>query len=237
MSVVFQYAVKVVCGKSDGKVVAPGEYWTAVNVNNPNLRSVKFRKKIAIALPSERAGPVTDFFSARLGPGEALEIDRADIYEHAKQFDFIKGFVTIESGVELDVVAVYTAAGSDGRVETLDIERVAPRRLTLALPDLVPVPDDKGYFCRMEGDKLIVTVKNQGGAPAGASVTMVDFGTHGTVTMPTPQLAAGASVNLYFAVPKGCFDPDCEFQIIVDCNHQIMEGNETNNSAKGSCIG
>lgn len=40
-----------------------------------------------------------------------------------------EGFVVIESGVELDVVAVYTAAGMDGEVRTLHTERVPPRAI------------------------------------------------------------------------------------------------------------
>jgi hypothetical protein len=39
----------------------------------------------------------------------------------------LKGFVVIESEVELDVVAVYTAAGSDRQVETIHTERVPAR--------------------------------------------------------------------------------------------------------------
>jgi len=68
MRILFQYAVKFVCGKSNGDVVAPGEYWTAINVHNPTSTQVKFRKKIAIGLPSERPGPVLKFFDAILGP-------------------------------------------------------------------------------------------------------------------------------------------------------------------------
>lgn len=120
--------MKFVCGKSEGHVVAPGDYWTAINVHNPTSRNVRFRKKIAIALPSERPGPVTGYFDARLGPDEALEIDRRDIFEHARQdVDFLKGFVIIESEIELDVVAVYTAAGRDGHVVTIHTERVISR--------------------------------------------------------------------------------------------------------------
>ena len=42
----------------------------------------------------------------------------------------LKGFVVIESDVELDVVAVYTAAGDSGQVQTLHMERVPPRGST-----------------------------------------------------------------------------------------------------------
>jgi hypothetical protein len=60
----FQYAVKVVCGKSDGKVVIPGKYLTAINVHNPTETAIGFRKKFAVALPSEKPGPVSEFFQA-----------------------------------------------------------------------------------------------------------------------------------------------------------------------------
>jgi hypothetical protein len=35
--------------------------------------------------------------------------------------------VVIESDIDLDVVGVYTAAGDDGQVRALDVERVRPR--------------------------------------------------------------------------------------------------------------
>ena len=132
----FQYAVKFVCGKSAGTVVAPGTYFTAINVHNPTYTEIRFRAKIAVALPGLKPGPVSKFFDARLGPDEALEIDCPDILRHAEtRAEFLKGFVVIQSNVELDVIAVYTAAGRDGQVETLHTERVPPRRLELGLPD------------------------------------------------------------------------------------------------------
>ena len=69
---VMQYAVKFVCGKSDGTVVAPGEYWTAINVHNPTPLPVKFKKKFAVGFPSERPGPVSKFFDAKLEPDETF---------------------------------------------------------------------------------------------------------------------------------------------------------------------
>ena len=125
----FQYAVKFVCGKGDGKIVAKGLYFTAINVHNPSGDGVGFSKKFAIALPEEKAGPVSKVFDAKLGADEALEIDNADIFHHTEsKSDFLKGFVVIDSKVELDVVAVYTAAGENGLVEALHTERVPARR-------------------------------------------------------------------------------------------------------------
>ena len=129
-SMVFQYAAKFVCGKSDGAIVVPGLYRTAINVHNPTYAAIAFRIKIAVALPGLKPGPVSGFFDAKLGPDEALEIDCPDIMKRAAtKAEFLKGFVVIESAVELDVVAVYTAAGSTGQVETLHTERVPARRV------------------------------------------------------------------------------------------------------------
>jgi subtilase family serine protease len=159
------------------------------------------------------------------------------LFQHVGSDRFLKGFVVIESPLELDVVAVYTAAGREGFVQTLHTERVMPRRIEVGLPDLVPVPDAQGSFCKREDGTLIVTVRNQGSAGAGPSTTRVDFGAHGTIDLPTPALAAGAAVDLRFPIPPGCFDPDCEFRIIVDVTNVVVESDEGNNFASGVCLG
>lgn len=123
-----QYAAKFVIGKSAGKIVAPGAYFTAVNVHNPLYRDVRFRVKVAVALPGFKPGPVSPFREVGLGPDEALEIDNPDIVKLAGQrAAFLKGFVVIESETELDVVAVYTAGPADAQVQTLHTERVPAR--------------------------------------------------------------------------------------------------------------
>jgi len=53
----YEYATKFICGEPDVPVVAPGRYFTAINVHNPNQENIVFRKKIAVALPSEKAVP------------------------------------------------------------------------------------------------------------------------------------------------------------------------------------
>lgn len=126
-----QYAVKFVCGKSNGTVVAPGLYFTAINVHNPAERGVRFLKKVAVALPDEKAGPITPLASAELGPDGAVEIDCREILARAKKGEgFLKGFVVLESEEELDVVGVYTAAGATRQIETLEIERVPVRHVS-----------------------------------------------------------------------------------------------------------
>ncbi|HYR74730.1 MAG TPA: CARDB domain-containing protein [Pyrinomonadaceae bacterium] len=241
----FQYAVKFVCGKSPGpgqqQVVATGTYFTAINVHNPFNDTVKFRKKIAVALPNEKAGKVSPFFDVALKGDEALEIDCDDIYKHMHMNQtFLKGFVVIESKTELDVVAVYTAAGASGQVETMHVERFPPRRMSpQGLADLIPVPDPKPGvgFCRRDGLKLTITVRNQGTADAPPSVTKVDFSPSGTVSVPTPAISAGGSVDVTVQIPPGCFSPDCNFRITVDSTGLVPESNEGNNTGSGSCLG
>jgi hypothetical protein len=141
--IIIQYAVKFVCGKSKGVVVAPGQYWTAINVHNPwhgKEGEVHFRKKVAFASPVTDVPKFEEPFT-KLQPDQALEIDCNEIPEQAG-VDFVKGFVVIQSDRELDVVAVYTAAGVDGQIETLHTERVSPRRLQSGPLGLIPVPDE-----------------------------------------------------------------------------------------------
>jgi hypothetical protein len=131
----FEYAAKFICGPVGGKgapgVVAPGQYFTAINVHNPSNENFEFVKKIAVALPSEKAGRVSGYFAAKLAGDQALEIDCPDILRHldVPPQQFTKGFVVIKSRVELDVIAVYTAAGAPaGAVVTLELERVPARK-------------------------------------------------------------------------------------------------------------
>jgi hypothetical protein len=238
----FQYAAKFMCGKPESPVVALGTYYTAINVRNPGERAVGFRKKFAVALPGERPGPVSRFFDAKLGPDEAFEIDCPDILKHARaRAGFLKGFAVIESNTELDIVAVYTAAGATRQVETLEIERVPVRRRAAAdRPDLVPVPDPRPRvgFCRLDQGRLTVTVRNEGAVPAGPSTTTVEFFPGGAFPIATPALPAGGTIDLPpVAVPRGCFNPDCDFRITVDSGGVLDEIREDNNRADGRCSG
>ncbi len=108
-------------------------------------------------------------------------------------------------------------------------------------PDLVPFSpsgNSATAFCRLEqGRKLRVTVKNQGNKNAAASKTTVTFDNK-TVSLDTPAIPAGGSVDLLFDVPATCFNADCSFKITVDSNNQLDELNmKGNNSADGGCIG
>lgn len=250
-----EHAAKILCGvpqptTSDIPPVAPGRYFTAINVHNPTDTTVRYRKKFAIALPLEQAGQIRGFFYGELGPDHALEIDCEEILNafplrpilippppHTRRVRFLKGFAIIQpidSAVELDVVAVYTAAGATGQVETLDIERVPARRVIVAvLPDL-----GADSLCNRDNLGLHVTVRNQGNGDAPATTTTVDFLTFGSVPVPTPPIPAGGIVTLPpVTIPIGCFNPDCEYRIVVDSTALVAESNEGNNTAMGECAG
>ncbi len=128
----FQYAAKFVCGANrPGTSLAhnlfrPGTYATTVNVHNPNGRSVRLRKKIALVnqFTPQVPGQISKFMEDKLAGDQALgvscdEIAKFEIAEPPTH-GIVDGFLVIESTKRLDVIAVYTAGGSGGTVETGD---------------------------------------------------------------------------------------------------------------------
>jgi hypothetical protein len=146
----FQYAVKAVCGNFDDTNLSRGIYRTAINVHNPIDQSVDFAKKVTLAgRENEPPGrfSVTPFHKASLNPDAALEIDCQDLASFfcpigeppvCIDFIFIKGFVVIDSPVEVDVVAVHTARHSDGEVETMSVNQIEPRKVAKTVKVVSP---------------------------------------------------------------------------------------------------
>ena len=134
----YQYAVKVVCGEVGERCqdephppVAPGLYFTAINIHNPSkCQAAHFRWKVAVAGILE-PGPISPYQRTPvLNPDQALEIDCPQIMNAlpAPQPAFVKGYVVIESDVELDVVAVYTGTqGASWPLNSFHTERVEAR--------------------------------------------------------------------------------------------------------------
>ena len=244
----FEYAAKFICGLQkdpEDPRLTRGFYATEINIHNPNEHEVKFKKKLALTYPPEaqKPGKIYRISEDVLRPDEALAVDCGDVkrrlFPGGLPAPYIIGFIVIESPASLDVTAVYTVAALDraGNVATqsgIDVEQIRERRKggERELPDLVPVPDRTGSFCRRKDGKLIVTVKNQGTGHAQASTTQVDFFAHGQVSVPTPPLAPNASTDLLVDIPHGCFDPDCNFRITVDVDGEVAESNKGNNTAE-----
>ncbi len=127
----FQYAVKILCGPSDGKILAPGQYLTAINIHNPG-DDMGFQTKYAIALPEKGAPNPSKFTQLKIGYDQALEIFTCPrdpiIVELMKGSGLVSGFFVIESPKELDVVAVYTVFNEKSSVSSLEMERVPARK-------------------------------------------------------------------------------------------------------------
>ena len=160
---VFQYAVKIVCGTvSTFEGAEPGHvsgrYLTAINVHNPTAGTVSFSKHLSLALPFQKAGPRAPFDSGTLELDQSLQIECREMMQKLTPAGFlgdclatdlictIEGFLIIRSPVELDVVAVYTAANrgvpgtffSSGDVTTMQVQAVEPRKIQLTA--LTPIP-------------------------------------------------------------------------------------------------
>lgn len=132
-----EYAVKFVCGTNSrplSAAAAAGTYFTAVNIHNPFSESVPLAHKVALAASGRTTRPTSITSSVRLGLDEAVDIDCEQISRLLASSGiahgpFFTGFYVIQSPSELDVVAVYTAAGSRaGGVTTMHTERVPVRR-------------------------------------------------------------------------------------------------------------
>ena len=151
-----QYSVKFICGKSPGDIMAPGSYFTAINVHNPNFGSISFQKKAVLLYRAdkppkpEQPMPPGKLFDASLKDDWGLEIDCNDIRNQLLSGTapgaptFIKGWVVIEVRASpnyleprpIDVTAVYTSHGWDQSTKppsymgfAEDVEPVLPKRV------------------------------------------------------------------------------------------------------------
>ena len=109
-------------------------------------------------------------------------------------------------------------------------------------PDLIALPDGSyggiDAYCEMTGTpQLRIVIQNQGQGVAPSSITRVKFSPGGTVDIPTaPLQSAQRRVLAPITIPTSCFDPDCDFTIMVDAGAQIDETTgEENNVTEGRC--
>jgi len=139
----YQHAAKALCTIAAdigfGDAFAPGGYRTVINIHNPSDRKIEIARKFALAIqPGEAPGPftVTPYKSLSLEPDQALAYNCFDISNFycpiggiCVDFTAIDGFLVLNSPIELDVVAVYTAHPKSGEVSALDTQTVAGRRI------------------------------------------------------------------------------------------------------------
>lgn len=127
----FQYAAKFLCtanipGTSQTtSALLPGAYQTAVNVHNPQRRTVELRTKLATA-----GGEISKFINGKLESDAATRIDCGNVADYELHLIHgFEGFLVIESTHSLDVVAVYTAGERGAAVSSIDVEQVPERRI------------------------------------------------------------------------------------------------------------
>jgi hypothetical protein len=128
----FEYAVKFVCGQAvvtpvGLPPVAPGYYFTEINVQNPNAEPIVFQKKFATAEINQKQGKKSDFHKAALDSDYAFAVECTEITKVFGLGGFVTGFVVFQSPRELDIVAVYTAAATINGPLTMHMERVPKR--------------------------------------------------------------------------------------------------------------
>jgi CARDB len=233
----WEYAAKAVCGRTSGRIVAPGTYFTAVNVHNPNSGIVEVRFKVATA-PEMKPGQIYWYEGAmKLSPDQAFEVDCPEIMKIGRATEFLKGFLVLRSSLELDVVAVYTVAGASKAVEDLEIERVPGRRSGCTGPDLIVESIADPVFDQATKESVItVVIRNVGNAPAAANLArLIDPSTNDpngapyNAVQPTPALAPGAAATLTFRLPYWVFNPDADLEVTADYKNVVPECREDNN--------
>lgn len=238
------YDVKVVCGKGDGKVVAPGLYWTAINILNPNRETVRLRARVATALPGLQMGPLSGAEDAELRPDRALEIDCPTLIKLAEGPDFLKGYAIVEGSAPLTVVAVYTQADKEGRATSIDIEAVSPRA-GAGCPDLAVKEILRPQWDAAQRRSVIrAVIQNIGSADAPSTLArLIDPSTTQPTGAPyndvqsTGPIPAGGEAMVTFSLPYWVYNPDAELEVTADYKGQLPECNEDNNTAEFSEIG
>jgi hypothetical protein len=125
-----RYVAKFVCGKAtplefQSGAIAPGTYFTAINVHNiTGNATANLRKRFSAGQISERVGRVSDFVSVSIPAGNTILIDCRDILGRLGSPPFAEGTVEIFSSIDIDVIGVYTTVGATGQVTTMEIDRV-----------------------------------------------------------------------------------------------------------------
>lgn len=219
----FQYAVKLVCGVVVAPTggaptpVAPGRYWTAINIHNPDkCKEAHFRWKVAVAAPG-KAGPVSAYQRTLiLGPDMALEIDCPQV---AQVFPppaptFVKGYVVLESDIELDVVAVYSGTqGANTLLSSFHTERVQPRCVPVCEDLVLPLHTGLADWQTVSPAGPAVPV----GGPLPGSWAVPPIGSRWVSQTSTDSQSATPGLRSYQLCFDLCFGytPPAPFQIQV----------------------
>jgi hypothetical protein len=217
----FQYAVKIVCGEvkpADDNPVAPGRYWTAVNIHNPDkCKDANFWLKIGIAELNLQS-PVSRYIGPfPLRPDGMVELDCPLIKFMIAELlvspppAFVKGYMVIESDIELDVVAVYSGTAGSSAGNSFHTERV-PARCVPVCEDLV-LPLHTGFadWRTVATNAPVVLIPTSGwGLPPLGSSWVSQFGPDTVLTSRRYRLSFDLCSG--FSNPS----PPCTLQVQVN---------------------
>lgn len=225
----FQYAVKLVCGRvvatptDPPTPVAPGRYWTSINIHNPDkCHEAHFRWKVVVATPLGQPPTVPVYQRPRvLGPDLALEIDCRQVIQTFPPPvpTFVKGYVVIESDIELDVVAVYSGTqGGNTLLSSFHTERVPPRCVPVC-EDLV-LPLHTGFADWQTVSPTIGPVAPVVG-PLPGTWGIPPFGSSWVSQTSNDSQSASAGVRHY----QLCFDLCFGYAVPVPFHIQVLADN------------
>jgi hypothetical protein len=240
------YRVKFVCGQPVGDALAPGRYFTVINVHNPiedaSTKPINFRMKFAVSPPQQ--GHTGFGSSFDVGSDDVQKITCGDIIRAANGIanlcsaSFCEGFVVLESQAELDVTAVYTAADLTPaqQVTTLHTARVLPHCpiRTEVLPEqtvLFVPPKEGGGDADYDGNGPCVDFRlalqlEDGDKTLAAKYRMHAFECAGDFSKPKADFTSAKGeekIVLKIASPRGRilgYDVDNSvMQQYIDTNH------------------
>lgn len=230
------YDIKAICGKAEGKIAAPGSYWTAINILNSGSKTAKVEGRLSVALPGLTMGPLNGPVGAELRPNHSMEIDCPTIEELGEGRPFTKGFVLLRSTEPLTVVAVYTQANPDGQAVSIHTERVGERAAP-GCADLVVGEIKRPQWDAGNNRSVIeAVIKNIGSVDAPDTLArLIDPGTFQNTGAPyndvvsTGPISAGGSVTVTFSLPYWVYNPDADLEVTADYKGLLLECNEGNN--------
>jgi hypothetical protein len=242
-----EYVVKFVCGRRAAPpamvawdAVAPGSYFTAVNIRNASLDTARVRVEIATTRPAPSPGLLVPLSPGLLvPPRRAIELDCREILTTAPVV-FLKGFVVLTTNRDLDVTAVYSAAEA-GVLRTMDVETVQPRRAETSsgasCPDLTVVALSNPAITANLHTRIRVTVRNIGTANATAVTVRIEDQSGATadriVEATIALLAAGNQVDVVLDLPYQLAPSSWPSVLaVVDPKNEIAECNEGNNQRR-----
>ena len=247
-----EYPVKYVCGVRANQqppasldAVVPGAYNTAINIRNAGDSTARFLAQLATTRPNAVPGTVTSLGSGFSLPGRhAIELDCREIMATIRHLEpnaarFQKGFVTILTSDDLDVVAVYSAGNPI--VDALDVEHVKPRPgapgLSQRCIDLVIVAIGTPQITASQHTQIRVRVGNVGSADAVNVVVRVEDQSRTTpdriAETTITSLPGGSEVDVVLELTYPASAASLpQLLFVVDPKGLIAECDETNNTKR-----